>query len=109
MKKSVFVAKSTVHGRGVFSSRKIKKGEVFLTEPVLVVDCKEDNCDQIKKYYYPWHANKYYSICMGAGSFFNHSDEPNVKIHSIDQDEKTMSFSALEDIEEGSELFIKYK
>lgn len=99
---------SPTHGRGVFATRDIKKGTVFLVDPVIILEEPKQNTDQLKKYYYPWLGAKVSCVCMGHGSFFNHSDKPNVAIYSIDREEKTKSFITLRDVRKGEELFLKY-
>ena len=97
------IRKSPIHGKGVFSKHFLKKG-LTLTCDVLLVN---DNENDLHVYKYPWSFH-ICSVCIGFGSFFNHSDNPNVKLLSIDKINMTKTFELLSDIEENCELMINY-
>ena len=65
------------------------------------------NDNILSDYQYPWLA-KTKSICMGFGSFFNHSIEPNIQILKIDKIKLRKYFIILRDIKKGEELLLKY-
>lgn len=99
------IKESNIHGKGVFATTKLERG-LILTCDVLIVDqlSKEH---PLYVYQYPWLFKKN-CICIGFGSYFNHSKEPNVRIVSTDKIKLTMSFILLKDVYPSSELFIDY-
>lgn len=94
---------SKIHGRGVFTTMFIPKN-TELTCDVLLFDNK---VTELHQWSFPWDRNKF-SMCIGFGSFFNHSDSPNVRIKSIDKNKLTKTFEIIKDVVEGEELLLKY-
>lgn len=106
MYKSIEIKSSAIHGRGVFAKELISAG-VEMTCEVVVIPKSSEGLLHI--YRYPWdRLNNQDSICIGFGSFFNHSNDPNVKVKSIDKFSLTKTFITLKDIQPGDELFINY-
>lgn len=103
MYKDIEIRNSKIHGKGVFAKNFIPKG-TLLTCDVLVLN---ERPLSIKNYFYPWEGIEH-SLCMGFGSYFNHSLTPNVRIKSINKRKLTKTFIILKDIEVGEELTIKY-
>lgn len=95
-------------GRGVFAKKPITGGTVIERIPVLLVPIKElvngEENAFLKKYCYYWD-DRHVVICLGYGSLYNHSYEPNAKyIHGPN----VMTYEALRDIEKGEEITINY-
>ena len=101
----VIIRNSNVHGEGVFSKTQLMKGTELTCSVILFNKTVKD--DNLLKYSYPWD-NLYYSLCVGFGSFFNHSITPNIKINSIDKIQLTKTFVILSTVEKGQELFLNY-
>jgi SET domain-containing protein len=97
------VSFSKIHGRGVFAAWPIPKGTELECDVLLF----DNEAQSLKTWSYPWSRN-HYSVCMGFGSFLNHSEIPNVKIERIDKEKLTKTFKVIKDINEGEELFLNY-
>jgi len=97
------IKESPIHGKGIFAKKNIHKATT-LTCDVLIFE----NEEVLSKYEYPWTKGTY-CLCIGFGSFFNHSITPNVKILSIDKEKLTKTFIVLNDIKSGEELTICYR
>lgn len=97
------IKKSNIHGKGVFATDNIPVGTELICDVLLI----DKNNNILVPYQYPWD-KYYYSICIGFGSFFNHSYKPNVKIFKCDKINKTKTFKVISSIEKDEELFIKY-
>ena len=95
-------------GRGVFAKQAIDKGTVIERVPVLLVPIADlvgglEN-PTLKTYFYHWNA-KNVAVCLGYGSLYNHSFEPNARyVHGT----KQMIYQALRDIAKGEEITINY-
>jgi SET domain-containing protein len=100
---NIEIRKSSIHGKGVFAKNFIPVGTLMCCD-VLVL---RDKPVELRNYSYPWRSVET-SLCMGFGSYFNHSQEPNVKIKSIDTENLTKTFITLRDIACGEELTIRY-
>jgi len=94
---------SPIHGRGVFAKFHIPKDRLFVCDVVIVPSKQSILTD----YYFPWEG-KIKSLCMGFASFLNHSEMPNMKIHSVDKLNLTKTFITLNHIKAGQELTIYY-
>jgi len=104
----ICVKESPGKGRGVFAAMPIKKGAVVERVPVLLVPLKDlaggPTNPTLNKYFYQW-TKKHFACCLGYGSLYNHSFEPNV---TFKYGRDTMTYKALRNIEEGEELTINY-
>jgi hypothetical protein len=94
---------SEIDGRGVFATQDIEIG-VELTCEVMIF---ENNVECLKKWSYPW-SKTHFSFCVGFGSFFNHSDNSNIKIKSIDKVNLTKTFVITKQVNKGDELLLYY-
>lgn len=102
------VRESPIHGRGVFATKKIKKGEIIEVCPVVVVDKKQVpflEKTELGNYYFDWEKGKA-AIALGFGSIYNHSYNPNAKY--MPYDEKTLRFRARRTIRPGEEICTNY-
>jgi SET domain-containing protein len=99
-------------GRGVFAKEPIRAGERIEQCPVVVLEDAKDR-DRLRKtglvnYYFLWGAKRdHAAICLGWGSVYNHSFEPNAKFEKHIEDRR-MDFTALRDIEKGEEILVNY-
>ncbi|MDQ0270623.1 SET domain-containing protein [Cytobacillus purgationiresistens] len=100
------------YGRGVFSTRDIKVGELIEVSPVII--SPKEEWKYLKKtilYHYGFYWGENYedtAIALGYGSLFNHSYTPNAEFHYI-TDDLLIEFHAISDIKNGEEITINYK
>lgn len=95
-------------GRGVVARKAIRKGEIIERVPVLLVPIKHfvDGLENptLKTYLFIWD-KKHVAVCLGYGSLYNHSYDPNaVYIHGA----REVKFRALRAIAAGEEITINY-
>ena len=99
------------YGRGLFSTRTIKKGELIEISPVLI--SHENEWKHLKKtilfnYCFTWGDNyEHTAIALGYGSLFNHSYTPNA-MFTYNIDNLSIDFYAIADIDTGQEITINY-
>lgn len=109
----IYIAKSKIDsaGRGVFASREIKKGELIESCPV--IPTSESDYLFLKKtllrnYYFMWdESNKKVAICLGFGSIYNHSYEPNATYKKLIK-ENIIDFVAIKNIKKDEEITVNY-
>jgi SET domain-containing protein len=107
----IFVAYSEVHGKGVFAGRDIEVGEVIEVCPIILFP--KDQLADVRKtvlddYYFDWGEHgEWFAFCMGYGSFYNHSYEPNAE-YGMDFDAQTIDFYCIKPIAAGDEILINY-
>lgn len=107
----IFVAGSEVHGKGVFAGRDIDEGEVLEICPIILFT--KDQLADVRRtvlddYYFDWgEEGEWFAFCLGYGSLYNHSYEPNAE-YGMDFDAQTIDFYAIKPIMAGDEIFINY-
>ena len=97
-------------GRGVFSTKAFKKGEVIEKCPMLVIGQKhtEPICKTGLQYYLFSHPdNKQTILALGYGSLYNHHELPNA-LYEMDTDDMILCIKARTYIRKGKEIFINY-
>jgi SET domain-containing protein len=102
------VQNSRLHGRGVFATKKIRKGETIEVCPAIVVPKKKINHIKntpLADYYFIWD-NGDPAIVLGNGSLYNHSYCPNAKYGKYENN--TITFTAIETINVGEEITVNY-
>ena len=93
------------HGRGVFATRRFRKGDQIETCPTIEVPDAEVS-GRLDDYVYSSVKDGDVLIVLGYGMLYNHSPEPNVE---YTQDEpSTLAFWALRTVMPGEELTIDY-
>ncbi len=110
MKFPIKVADSSIHGLGVFATKRIAKGEVIELCPYIVVD-DDDVADsnRLEDYLFSSPGAKGDYLCvLGYGMIYNHSDTPNAEWEIDDDDNRFVRFAALEDIKKGAEICHSY-
>lgn len=104
------VKRSKVHGYGVFTTSKVRKGGVVGKSHVVCLtlhQAKELDSTAIGAYL--WDAGRDRAVlALGDASFVNHSDEPNVE-GWIDWEDRTIKLKALYPLEQDVEVFIDYQ
>lgn len=98
-------------GRGVFTTRRIKKGEIVEIAPVIPIGKKAVPDDVPPDgWVLDWDEDtkgREYAIVMGYVMLYNHSEHPNIELES-DLDEMTVTAIAIRDISPGEELTWDY-
>jgi SET domain-containing protein len=109
----VYIGKSHIPkaGRGVFTRRDIKKGEIIETCPLIEIN-KHDMAslsESILVTYFFFFGRKKdrLAIALGYGSIYNHSGKPNA-VFKINPTENMMDFTALRKIKKGEEITFDY-
>jgi uncharacterized protein len=108
---AIYVAASELHGKGVFAARDIEAGEVIEVCPILLIPKAQlihIRQTVLDDYYFDWgEAGEWYALCLGYGSLYNHSYEPNAE-YGMDFEAQTIDFYCLKNIEAGHEILINY-
>lgn len=99
-------------GRGVFASRDFLEGELIESCPVIALPNPRDRArlrrTGLINYYFLWGPERTQAaICLGYGSLYNHSYEPNARWEKRIEDER-MDFYAVRPIHEGEEITVNY-
>lgn len=107
----VRVARAHGKGRGVFATRKIRKGEIFERAPVVPLtfgEWRHVSKTVLGDYAFDWGpGTRSASIVLGYGSLYNHSNTPNARF-DYRLREKVYVFIALRDIAKDEEICTNY-
>ena len=107
----IYVAPSSLGGRGVFTSKFISAGSMIEICPVIVMpDTDRQLIHQtvLHDYYFIWGDNDdHCALPMGYGMIYNHSYAPNAE-YIPDFEKETLDFFALTDIRAGEEITVNY-
>jgi SET domain-containing protein len=98
----LIIKKSLIHGYGVFANKAIKKGEIVEECYALLTDGFDPSFDD---FYFTIDEQRL--MLLGFGSIYNHADTPNTSC-VIDIERKIGTITALENIDEGEEIYIFY-
>lgn len=109
----IYLSKSSIPnaGRGVFASQDIQAGEVIEICPVL--EFSKSEVQLLKQtllinYYFQWGKGlETVAVCLGFGSLYNHSYEPNAT-YMKHWEEATIHFNAIKDIKRDEEITVNY-
>lgn len=108
---TLFVARTHDRGRGVFTNKKIKRGQTIEMCPIIVFsknDREQINGTFLYEYYFEWgESGKKGAVALGYGSLYNHSYSPNAK-YNPDFDLNILEFEAIRNIEAGEEITVNY-
>src|SRR3989344_2087821 len=98
-------------GRGVFTSRDVKKGEIIERCPIVEIPRYElfslNDSILVTYFFYFGKEKERLAIALGFGSIYNHSYSPNAKFKII-QKERLIDFFALKNIKKGGEITVSY-
>lgn len=110
----IYIAKSKVHGWGVFTREPLKQFDVVQESPFVTFPAEEEapDADILYRYFHGTDEIEglMYDTIIGFGfaSLYNHNvDEENVA-YIVDVPNRVMRHYAIRDIEAGSELFLNY-
>lgn len=111
MNPSLNIRPSGKRGRGVFTSKAIKKNTEIETSPVLVFDAKQRKMLEatlLGRYIFEW-GNIRRKVCLALGyiSLYNHDYDANCK-YEMDFENDTMTITTVRDIKKDEELTINY-
>ena len=100
-------------GRGVFASIDIAENESVEICPVIILTDEEGlklRETELKNYYFKFGDGKgsmFFGICLGYGSLFNHSYEPNAT-YIKELEDSTIEFMAIKPIKKDEEITVNY-
>lgn len=99
----LFIAPA-VHGRGVFTSKRIERRRLIGEYPYVVVPY----IDELRDYVFELEGvEEEAALVIGYGSIMNHSDRPNV-LFRCDEGRECFVFTSKRVIRPGEELLIDY-
>jgi hypothetical protein len=108
---NIYVAISSIHGRGVFAQRAINVGTVIEECPIIKMKLQEMT---VRKHmllnYYAFmidEQSEYTGIALGYGSLYNHSDNCNA-IYYYNKEKELMIFETIQSIAKDEEITINY-
>lgn len=108
---SLKVLKTKTMGRGVFTTKDIKRGRVIETCPCIVWDRQDENQIQSTLLrFYVFEGIMFTGasvLALGFGSLYNHSKEPNAR-YKYDSKRRVMVIRATKNIKSGEQILINY-
>ncbi len=103
---NVTVKDSPGKGRGVFTEEYIAANTLVSVECALVLS-DVDDLRSHKLFQYLCALGNSLTITLGVGSLMNHSEQPNIRVERLVQEER-FEFYSLRDISPGEELTHRY-
>lgn len=99
-------------GRGMFAVKDFAQGDLIESCPVIALPDHKDRArlrrTGLVNYYFLWGPERTQAaICLGYGSLYNHSYEPNARWDKQVEEER-MDFYAISDISAGEEITVNY-
>jgi SET domain-containing protein len=94
------------HGRGVFATAAIAKGETIEVCPVLTVEAADANGVLADYVVDLGDDSDGSALMLGYGSLYNHSENPNAEY--VYESDEAYAFVATRDIAAGEEITISY-
>jgi SET domain-containing protein len=111
MSKQLYIKTVKGKGRGVFCKQTIAKDEIFELAPVIVLPAQDYNtatASALCDYFFNFNKEEgTLALALGFGSLYNYAVHSNAA-YSLDRENKTMQYYALEDIKPGTEICINY-
>lgn len=111
MSKQLYIKNVKGKGRGVFCKQTIAKDEIFEIAPVIVLPAQDYNtatASALCDYFFNFNKEEgTLALALGFGSLYNHAVHSNAA-YSLDRENKTMQYYALEEIKPGTEICINY-
>jgi hypothetical protein len=108
---TIYVAISSIHGRGVFAQKAITIGTIIEECPIIKMKLQEMTVrKQMLLNYYAFmidEQNEYTGIALGYGSLYNHTDNCNATYY-FDKEKELMIFEAIQPITKNQEITINY-
>ncbi len=108
---NLYVENAGHKGRGVFTSKKIMKGEIIEFCPVIEINKKDHYMligNKLENYVFEWNnSKKTAAVVLGYGSLYNHSQKANAE-YLKNIKENIMVFKATKNIKVNDEILINY-
>jgi SET domain-containing protein len=105
------IKSSPKRGRGIFTTKNIRKGTLLEISPVIVLNEKERKTIEktlLYHYVFEWgNDKKKAAVALGYVSLYNHSYDANCE-YEMEFGKKLMTIRTVKDIKKGEELFINY-
>jgi hypothetical protein len=105
---SVYIATSSIHGRGVFAARRFEPGAVIEECPVLAVTGEQapllDETD-LSGFTFEWEDGV--AVALGFGSLYNHAWTPNAR-YEHDYERDLVIYRAIAAIDPDAEITVNY-
>lgn len=102
------IGQSPGRGRGIFATQDIAPGTLIEACPVIVLPAKDLQHlehTELFNYYFRWEEGA--AICLGNGSLYNHSYDPNAR-YDKEIESQEIHFVAIRPIEAGEEITVNY-
>ena len=106
--KGIFIAKSSVHGFGVFASKNFKKDDVIEVSPFIrvVKNVEMLQYTNLRRYVFDdYHKKSCSLVGLGFTSVYNHSNDADAEFDFTDM---FVVIQAIKNIKKGSEIFLDY-
>lgn len=109
----IYIAKSPIHGWGVFANQIIEAGEIIEETPILDLGIiKGENTPLMIEYRFNWPQGsggdwEKQVLSWGYGSLYNHSNKANAYWRS-NLERETFEFVSNRQIEKDEEIFVWY-
>jgi len=104
----LYVANSSIHGKGVFTSESIPRAHLIERCHIIgqIPYHDHDTLYGLEKYWFEWDSCTVV-LPLGFGGIYNHSENPNI-YWDKDLLNKLITFIAIKNIEAHDELFFNY-
>lgn len=106
---NIYVGPSQLHDRGILAKKTFYPGQVIEVCPVLVIPKEQSNhidSTVLYDYYYSWE-NEDTAICLGLGSLYNHSYNPNAE-YTKNTEDRSITIICRRQIRQGEEVTLNY-
>lgn len=108
---SLYIKSTKAKGRGVYCNHRILQDEIIERCPLLIIPAIEHvalDSTKLADYFFSFNkAENTKAFALGFGSLYNHKRLPNAH-YWIDIESRSITFYALEDIEQHTEICINY-
>lgn len=105
------IRSSPKRGRGVFTTKTLRKGEIIEVSPVIVLTEQERKTIEktlLFHYVFEWGNDKKKAcVALGYVSMYNHNYTANCE-YEMDYKKREMTIKTVRDVKKGEELFVNY-
>jgi len=110
MEELVYLADSPIQGKGLFATRAIQKGEIYLTVTGPVADAEEYNrrLEEGSIYFLEFDDDRALDITDHISRFINHACDPNSEFIEDEINKQILMFRALKNIAKDEEFTFNY-
>ena len=100
-----YIAKSTIHGMGVFSYQDLSEDDRFFLPIIKIPRNAIPKGHPFSEYVFNYNSN-YYALFGEFGEFINHSSSPNVVLDYLQSE--LQEFRIVKNIKQNEEILINY-